>query len=382
MCSAARNRDRRLPFAFIRSRLQCGLLINPQLTAGEAYTNGTLTIEEGTLYDFLTIAGMNFNRIVNAPMSWLTKAGLYLVRRVHQFNPVSRARANAAHHYDLSDRLYELFLDPDRQYSCAYFENPDDTLEQAQENKKRLIADKLLLAPGQHVLDIGCGWGGLALSLAQREDIHVNGVTLAENQHRIANRRAREMGLTERVRFALRDYRHLKERYDRIVSIGMFEHVGVTHYQTFFETLRERLKEDGVALLHTIGRSSPPGTTDPWIRKYIFPGGYIPALSEVLAPIEKSGLVVTDIEILRLHYAETLRRWRMRFQANRAAIRDIYDERFCRMWEYYLTGSEIAFRHMGLVVFQIQLGRKQEAVPLTRDYLHGDSRRRNGRKAA
>lgn len=274
-----------------------------------------------------------------------------------------------AHHYDLSSRLYELFLDSDRQYSCAYFASPDDSLEEAQLAKKRHIAAKLLLEPGQKLLDIGCGWGGLGLYCAQVSGASVTGVTLSEEQHKIACARAKEQGLDGKVDFRLIDYRDVNDRFDRIVSVGMFEHVGTKHYDEFFNKVRDLLAEDGVMLLHTIGRSDGPGVTDPWIRKYIFPGGYIPALSEMMPAIERSGLVVTDIEVLRLHYAETLRHWSERFSANRDAVKEIYDERFCRMWEFYLAGAEMAFRHWGQVVFQVQLARKQDAVPLTRSYL-------------
>jgi cyclopropane-fatty-acyl-phospholipid synthase len=290
-------------------------------------------------------------------------------RVFQQYNPLHRARRNVAHHYDLSDTLYELFLDADRQYSCAYFAAPDQTIEQAQANKKRHIAAKLLLAPGQHVLDIGCGWGGLALYLAKECGVSVTGLTLSTEQLRVAERRAAAAGLSDRVRFELRDYRETNGRYDRIVSVGMFEHVGVVHYPEFFGKVKELLADDGVALLHSIGRQDGPASTNPWLRKYIFPGGYSPAMSEVVPVVERSGLWITDIEILRLHYAETLRAWRTRFNANRERIRALYDERFCRMWEFYLAGSEMAFRHQGHLNFQMQFAKKIDAVPLTRDYM-------------
>jgi cyclopropane-fatty-acyl-phospholipid synthase len=293
----------------------------------------------------------------------------WLARRIHQYNPIGKAQANVAHHYDLSDTLYDLFLDADRQYSCAYFIRPDDTLERAQAQKKRHIAAKLLLRPGQKILDIGCGWGGLALYLAKIADAEVTGVTLSKEQHQVARRRAAEAGLAGRVDFKLLDYRLESGRFDRIVSVGMFEHVGVGHYDEFFGALRQLLADDGVALLHTIGRADGPGETNTWIRKYIFPGGYSPALSEVLPAIERAGLYVTDVEVLRLHYAETLRHWRQRVLANRERIVALYDERFLRMWEFYLAGSEVTFRHAGHVVFQIQLAKRVDAVPLTRDYI-------------
>ena len=351
------------------------LFFNPELHAGEAYMDGTLAVESGSIYDFLDLMGRNLSNIPK----WSIRRAIFklqlLFRRVHQFNPVSRARKNVAHHYDLSGRLYELFLDRDRQYSCAYFARDNDDLETAQENKKRHIAAKLLPRKGQRVLDIGSGWGGLALTLARSFEVEVTGTTLSEEQWKAAKDRAEEAELSNRVRFLLRDYRELTGRYDRIVSVGMFEHVGIGHYDTFFRKVRELLTDDGVALLHTIGRSDGPGVTSPWVRKYIFPGGYIPALSEIMSSVERSGLVTTDIEVLRLHYAKTLRCWRENFLAQWNTVAEMYDERFCRMWEFYLAGSEIAFRHMGLVVFQVQLARRQDAAPLTRDYI-GEAERR------
>jgi cyclopropane-fatty-acyl-phospholipid synthase len=298
-----------------------------------------------------------------------------MFRRLYQFNPKERARRNVAHHYDLSGALYDLFLDDDRQYSCAYFRRPGDGLETAQEQKKRHIAAKLLLEPGMTVLDIGSGWGGLDLYLAENADVKVTGVTLSTEQLNVSRRRADETGLAGRVEYFLRDYREQTGVFDRIVSVGMFEHVGVGHFDAFFSTVRDRLADDGVALLHMIGRADGPGVTDAWIRKYIFPGGYFPALSEVSFAIEKAGLWVTDIEVLRLHYAETLRHWRRRFLANRDKAVALYDERFCRMWEFYLAASEISFRYMNCAVYQIQLAKRQEAVPLTRDYMAKAERR-------
>lgn len=343
------------------------LLVQPRLYLPEAYVDGTLTIEEGTLYDFIELLALNtfgsphaFSRFADQAARWL--------RRLHQYNPVPRARRNAAHHYDLSNELYELFLDRDRQYSCAYF-HPDDDLDTAQLNKKRHIAAKLLLRPGQKVLDIGCGWGGMALHLATEHGVDVTGLTLSAEQHAVAKQRAAAAGLSDRVRFFLRDYREESGSYDRVVSVGMFEHVGVNHYDQFFAVVKRVLKPDGIALLHAIGRMDGPGSTNPWLRKYIFPGGYSPALSEVTPAVERARLWITDIEILRLHYAETLRNWRARFERNRDRIRGLYDERFCRMWEVYLTGSELAFRRMGHLVFQMQLAKEVDAVPLTRDYM-------------
>jgi len=355
------------------------LLLRPRLLVPEAYMAGTLTIEEGTLYDFIEVLVANDAGQPDARILRLGQTAGRLVRRAYQYNPVPRARRNVAHHYDLSDQLYELFLDRDRQYSCAYFSSPGDDLDTAQRNKKRHIASKLLLAPGQKVLDIGSGWGGLALYLAQECDVEVTGLTLSEEQHKVATRRAAQAGLADRVRFYLRDYREETGRYDRIVSVGMFEHVGLNQYPTFFRTLSRLLEPDGVALLHSIGRKDGPGTTNPWLRKYIFPGGYSPALSEVVPEVERARLWITDIEILRLHYAETLRAWRRRFEQNRDRIRALYDERFCRMWEMYLVGAELAFRRDGHLNFQMQLAKAVDAVPLTRDYMvgweqaHGDA---------
>ncbi len=345
------------------------LALRPTLAVGEAYMDGQLTVERGDLYDFLALATYNLQR-PHCP--WLLRmAGraATLARRLHQWNPEARARHNAAHHYDLSSTFYDLFLDSDRQYSCAYFARPGMTLEEAQAAKKRHIAAKLLLEPGQRVLDIGCGWGGLALDLAAAAGVEVLGITLSREQLDAATRRAADRGLADRVRFQLCDYRQVDGIFDRIVSVGMFEHVGIGHYPAFFAALRDHLAEDGVALLHSIGSSHGPGTTNPWIRKYIFPGGYMPALSEVLPVVERQGLVATDIEILRNHYADTLREWRHRFLANRDQAARLYDERFCRMWEFYLAGSEAAFRHQGLMVFQLQLAKRDGGVPFSRDYI-------------
>ena len=345
------------------------LLLKPRLFVGEAYMDGALTVEEGSLYEFIDILVSNDAAQATALPIRLGQAAGRLVRRLHQYNPIPRARRNVAHHYDLSDQLYELFLDRDRQYSCAYFRTPEDDLDTAQEQKKRHIAAKLLLRPGQKVLDIGSGWGGLALYLAAECGADVTGLTLSEEQHKVATRRAAAAGLGDRVRFHLRDYREERGRYDRIVSVGMFEHVGVNQYAVFFRQLSQLLAPDGVALLHAIGRMDGPGTTNPWLRKYIFPGGYSPALSEVVPQAESARLWITDIEILRLHYAETLRAWRRRFEQNRDRIRALYDERFCRMWELYLVGTELAFRRDICLVFQMQLAKAVDTVPLTRDYM-------------
>lgn len=349
--------------------LERKLALHPQLALGEAYMDGTLTFEKGGLYELMDLVGRNFGVADPLPGELLRRFLGRALRRLQQFNPMSRSQRNVAHHYDLNDRLYSLFLDEDRQYSCAYFERPDATLEEAQLAKKRHIAAKLLLEPGQKVLDIGSGWGGMALYLAEAADVDVTGITLSKEQHALSQKRSADAGLGNRVQFKLEDYRAERGLYDRIVSVGMFEHVGVPHYAAFFGKMRNLLADNGVALLHAIGRSDGPGVTNPWIRKYIFPGGYVPALSEVLPAIERAGLWVTDVEILRLHYAETLRHWRERFMAHWSDVAAIYDERFCRMWEFYLIGSEITFRHRGHMVFQIQIAKRVDTVPLTRDYV-------------
>jgi len=346
------------------------LFWRPDLYLGEAYTDGSLTIENAEIYDLLALCGINIQNLYAHPVSKLGAKVDRVLRYIHQHNPLGTAQRNVAHHYDLSGRLYDLFLDKDRQYSCAYFTRGNDSLEVAQDNKKRHIAAKMLLRPNQRILDIGSGWGGMALYLARTApDARITGVTLSKEQHGVSVKRAAEAGLADRVCFRFSDYRDQEGPFDRVVSVGMFEHVGVRHYDEFFTKLNSLLADDGIALLHSIGRMEPPAGTNPWLRKYIFPGGYTPALSEVMRSIEKTDLWVTDIEILRLHYAETLREWRRRFVANRDQIRDLYDERFCRMWEFYLAGSEVAFRHMRQMVFQLQIAKRRESVPLTRDYI-------------
>ena len=346
--------------------------LRPRLALGEAYMDGTLTVEEGgDIYDLLDLLGRNIAALETTPMVRLSYTLQRWLRVLEQYNPVGKAQRNVAHHYDLNGQLYDFFLDRDRQYSCAYFKTGEEPLEQAQLDKKRHIAAKLLLRPGQRVLDIGSGWGGMGLFLSRQFGVDVTGVTLSKEQHAVSSRRALEDGVADTVRFKLLDYRQEAGTYDRIVSVGMFEHVGVAHYIEFFTRVKELLADDGVMLLHSIGRMEPPGATNTWLRKYIFPGGYTPAMSEVLTAIEKVGLWVTDIEVLRLHYAETLRQWRQRFLANREQIKQMagYDDRFCRMWDFYFAGCEVAFRYMNQMVFQIQIARRQDAVPLTRDYL-------------
>jgi cyclopropane-fatty-acyl-phospholipid synthase len=353
------------------------LTLNPGLALGEAYMDETVTPDGCNIYDVLDVMLANVGRTFGRhPILRLRNLARQLRKRIDQYNPAVRAQRNVAHHYDLNGRLYSLFLDRDRQYSCAYFPRGDETLEEAQLAKKRHIAAKLCLdGPDLRVLDIGCGWGGLALSLARDYGAQVTGITLSREQLAEARNRAIAEGLEDRVRFELMDYRAVSQKFDRIVSVGMFEHVGIGHYQTFFDTVARSLAPDGIALVHAIGRSDGPSCTNPWIDKYIFPGGYCPSLSEVLPSVERSGLVATDIEILRLHYAQTLRQWRWRFNANRDTIASIYDERFCRMFEFYLCGSELAFRRGGHMVFQIQVGARQNAVPLTRDYLYAGAGR-------
>lgn len=338
----------------------------PGLGVGEAYMEGGLILEQGEVAQFIDLVGANARfkkRRRRGPLRrWLRD-------RVRGANHRAAARRNVAHHYDLSDELYRRFLDEDMQYSCAYFARPDMSLEEAQLAKKRHIAAKLLLQPGHRVLDIGCGWGGMALTLAEEAEVEVDGITLSTQQLAVAQQRAEARGLASRARFYLTDYRDVAETYDRIVSVGMLEHVGRPNYQAYFDGVARLLKDDGVALIHSIGRPEGPNVTNAWIAKYIFPGGYIPALSEVMPAIERAGLVVTDVEVLRLHYADTLKHWRARFAANRAEIAELYDERFCRMWEFYLGVSEQTFRHRGHFVFQVQLAKRIDAAPITRGYI-------------
>ena len=355
------------------------IALSPSRAFGEAYMDGSLTIEAVIVRQLLSVVTGVLQAIEALPFH---AAGAWVGKRLHRLlrsNGPRRSRRNVAHHYDLSGTLYDLFLDADQQYSCAYFVDEAASLEQAQAAKKRLVAAKLLLAPGQRVLDIGCGWGGLAIELARTYDVDVTGITLSEKQLHSARRRARQAGLTDRVRFELKDYRAVDGCFDRIVSVGMFEHVGVRNYRAFFDKVRESLAPDGVVLLSAIGRMAPPTVPDAWISKYIFPGGYIPSLSETIAAIEPSRLWVTDIEILRVHYAETLRHWFDRFERKRAEIAALYDERFCRMWEFYLAACEMLFRNGPLMVFHMQLARRRDAVPLTRDYIT-DFNREAGRQ--
>jgi cyclopropane-fatty-acyl-phospholipid synthase len=366
---------RRAALRFHTKRAERSLILNPELKLGELYVDGEISFPDPGLVELLCLVEDNDQEFRRFPWVKLLTRLRYATRRMRQANSERRAKANAAHHYDIDERLYRLFLDADMQYSCAYFAEPDEDIDAAQAAKKRHLAAKLALAPGQKLLDIGCGWGGLGLSLARVADIDVTGVTLAAEQHRVAQQRAREEGLAERVHFAVQDYRTLTGPFDRIISVGMFEHVGVGHYEEFFDHASRLLADDGVMVLHSIGRFGPPGSTNPWISKYIFPGGYIPALSEMLPVIERSGLLIADVEVLRLHYAETLKAWRERFRAKWNEAAELFDERFCRMWDFYLAGSESSFRGNAMMVFQLQLVKKQDAVPLTRDYLHEAEKR-------
>jgi cyclopropane-fatty-acyl-phospholipid synthase len=351
------------------------VLLDPELRLGEAYMDGTLVIEDGTLADFLAIAMSQNGAARLPPMAGPLFLVRFVRRRLQQLNRRGRARKNVAHHYDLDGRLYSLFLDADRQYSCGYFEDRDQSLDDAQLAKKRHLAAKLLVRPGHRVLDIGCGWGGLTLYLAEMCGAGVRGITLSQEQLALSRARAEEKSLDQAVDFRPEDYRDVVGRFDRIVSVGMFEHVGLGFYDTYFHKCAALLADDGVMLLHSIGRSEGPGVTNPFIAKYIFPGGYIPALSEVMRAVERAGLLVTDVEILRLHYAETLKAWRERFLAHSEEVERLYDARFARMWEFYLASSEMAFRHQNMMVMQIQLTKVQGVVPVTRDYIGREEQR-------
>ena len=368
------GRGRQVTVQIADKRLERHLVLDPQLALGEGYMQGRLKMIEGRIYDLLALLLSNIQHQPEPRWTRGLVIARYLIRRLVQFNPSGRAQRNVAHHYDINGAIYDLFLDRDRQYSCAYF-TEGASLEEAQLAKKRHLAAKLAISEGQRVLDIGSGWGGLGLYLAKIAHCEVTGVTLSQEQLKISQERAAREGLSRVARFEFKDYRKVGGQYDRIVSVGMFEHVGVNHYVTFFRKVRDLLADDGTAVIHTIGRSEPPTVTNPFIAKYIFPGGYIPALSEMVAAIERSGLMISDLEILRLHYAETLRAWRERFLANWNEAAGILDEQFCRMWEFYLAGSETAFRYQNLVVFQVQLVKRIGALPTTRDYMLTDERR-------
>tara|TARA_Y100001970_G_C14250319_1_gene871385 strand:+ start:4589 stop:5776 length:1188 start_codon:yes stop_codon:yes gene_type:complete len=346
------------------------LLLLPDLYFGEAYSDGSLVIENGSLTEFLEIAFKNIGRNeINAYSKIIKKIrGSY--RYLTNFNLISKSKSNVAHHYDISEKLYDLFLDKNRQYSCAYFKNHNDSLENAQNNKIEHIIKKLNPKPNQKVLDIGSGWGSLAIEIAKKTRCEVLGITLSENQLEHSINKVKELNLENQVRFKLMDYRELNEKFDRIVSVGMFEHVGRKFYKKYFNSVYNLLNEDGVALIHTIGSIDAPRDPHPWITKYIFPGGYTPSLSEVALPIEKSGLIINDLEVLRMHYSHTLRHWKERFLSNKDKVLTMFDEKFFRMWEFYLVGCEMAFKWGDQVVFQFQLSKKLMSTPNTRDYIY------------
>jgi cyclopropane-fatty-acyl-phospholipid synthase len=363
---------------FVSARAQWSVLLDPDLRLGEAYMDGTFVVDRGSIAEFVDLVARRF-----AWPWWAAPIALcrFVWQRVGQLNWRGRSRRNVAHHYDLDGQLYALFLDSDRQYSCAYFETPQDSLDDAQLAKKRHLVAKLLLEDGCRLLDIGCGWGGLALYAAEMCGARVTGITLSKEQLAVARQRAKERKLEGSASFDALDYRDVTGTFDRIVSVGMFEHVGAGFYGAFFAKCASILADDGIMVLHSIGRSSGPGYTNAWISKYIFPGGYIPALSEVMPAIERAGLLVTDIEILRLHYAETLKAWRDRFLAHRDEVVRLYDARFMRMWEFYLACSEAAFRRQTMMVLQIQVAKRQGVVPITRDYIHRREQRLRGQEA-
>tara|TARA_B100000073_G_scaffold18896_1_gene15020 strand:- start:604 stop:1791 length:1188 start_codon:yes stop_codon:yes gene_type:complete len=364
------KKEKPIKLKILDKSLHWKLLINPDLYLGEGYMDGSIVIENGSLTEFLDIALKNVGR---EPTNSITNI-MGRIRRVYRhltkFNLVGKSKENVAHHYDISEKFYDLFLDEKRQYSCAYFKNEDDTLEVAQNNKIDHIIKKLNLKPNQKVLDIGCGWGTLAIDIAKKTQCEVVGITLSENQLEYAKQKAKEMNLENQVEFRLADYRQLNEKFDRVVSVGMFEHVGRNFYKKYFNKVYDFLNEDGVALIHTIGSVSPPRAPQPWITKYIFPGGYTPSLSEVSLPIERSGLILSDIEVLRTHYQHTLRNWKDRFMSKKGEVLEMFDEKFFRMWEFYLAGCEMAFKWGDQVVFQLQLSKKLKATPITRDYIY------------
>ena len=354
----------------LNKKLHYKLLFRPDLYFGEAYSDGDIIIENGTLTDFLDLALMNIGRRELNFISQLINKLSGSYRYLTNFNFIKKSKMNVAHHYDLTDDLYDLFLDPKRQYSCGYFKNESDSLETAQNNKIKHIIKKLNIKPNQKVLDIGCGWGSLALDIAKSINCEVTGITLSENQFDYCVKKAKELNLENQVTFKLIDYRELNEKFDRIVSIGMFEHVGRKFYQNFFKKIEQMLNYEGISLIHTIGSVSPPRDPHPWITRYIFPGGYTPSLSEVIKPVEKAGLIVSDIEVLKLHYSHTLRHWKENCIKNKAEIIEMFDEKFFRMWEFYLAGCETAFKWGDQVVYQFQLTKNYTSTPATRDYIY------------
>ncbi len=364
------KKDKPIIIKLLDQKLMQKLLINPDLYFGEAYMDGSLVIQNGTLTEFLDLAFKNIGRGDINFYGAVIKKIKGTFRYLTNFNKIVKSKENVAHHYDISEKLYDLFLDENRQYSCAYFKNDNDTLEQAQNNKIHHIIKKLNIQPNQKVLDIGSGWGTLALEIAKETKASVTGITLSENQFEYSKNKAKEMNLSNQVDFKLVDYRQLNEKFDRIVSVGMFEHVGRKFYKTYFNTVYKLLNEKGIALIHTIGSSMPPRDPQPWITKYIFPGGYTPSLSEVAKPIENSGLIVSDVEVLRMHYAHTLRNWKERFLSKKDTVLGMFDEKFFRMWEFYLASCEMAFKWGDQVVFQFQLSKDNISVPNTRDYIY------------
>jgi len=351
-------------------KLHYKLLIYPDLYFGEAYTDGTLEIENGSLTDFLEMAMKNIGRNEINIFGKILKKIRGTYRYLTNFNIAKKSKDNVAHHYDISDDLYDLFLDPKRQYSCAYFKSENESLETAQNNKIDHLIKKLNLKPNQKVLDIGSGWGSLAIEIAKKTKCEVTGITLSENQYKYSLNKVKENNLENQVQFKLADYRNLREKFDRIISVGMFEHVGRKFYKTFFRQVNNLLNYDGLALIHTIGSIDGPRDPQPWITKYIFPGGYTPSMSELASPIEKSGLIVSDIEVLRMHYSHTLRHWKERCISNKSKILEMFDEKFFRMWEFYLTSCELAFKLEDQVVFQFQLTKDLTTAPTTRDYIY------------
>ena len=364
------KKEKPITLRLLDKKLHYKLLFYPDLYFGEAYTDGTAKIENGSLTDFLEIALKNIGRNHTNILSQILNKLRGTYRYLTNFNVTKKSKKNVAHHYDISDDLYDLFLDPKRQYSCAYFKNENDSLEDAQNNKIDYIIKKLNLKPNQKVLDIGCGWGSLAIEIAKKSQCEVTGITLSENQYKYSINKAKELNVENQVQFKLIDYRQLNEKFDRIVSVGMFEHVGRKYYKTFFNQINKLLNDTGIALIHTIGSVNQPRDPQPWITNYIFPGGYTPSMSEITVPIEKSGLIISDIEVLRMHYSHTLRNWKQRFLNNKSKVLTMFDENFFRMWEFYLTSCEMVFKWNDQVVFQFQLSKDLTSLPTTRDYIY------------
>ena len=364
------KKDIPIKLKILDKSLHYKLLLLPDLYLGEAYTNGSAVIENGSITDFLEIAMKNIGRGETNIYAKTIKKVFGTYRYLTNFNFINRSKSNVAHHYDISEKLYDLFLDENRQYSCAYFKNDNDSLETAQKNKMNHIIKKLNLKNNQKVLDIGSGWGTLAIEIAKQSKCEVTGITLSENQLKYSQNKVKELNLENQVNFKLMDYRELNEKFDRVVSVGMFEHVGRKFYGKYFEKVSNLLADDGLALIHTIGSVMTPRDPHPWITKYIFPGGYTPSLSEVAKPIERSGLIISDMEVLRMHYSHTLRHWKERFLGKKDEVLTMFDEKFYRMWEFYLAGCEMAFKWGDQVVFQFQLTKDLTTAPNTRDYIY------------